>query len=44
MKEVQDMLGHSTMRLTADLYTHLLPQAKQDLADRMDALLEATAT
>ena len=33
-------LGHSQFGNTANLYTHLLPQVKQDAADRMDRMFE----
>jgi site-specific recombinase XerD len=36
LREVMDQLGHSTYRLTADLYTHLTVESKQRLAARMD--------
>lgn len=39
MKVVQEVLGHSSMQVTADLYTHVVPVLLQDAADRLDALL-----
>ena len=35
----QAVLGHSTARLTMDLYTHVDPSALRQAADRMEALL-----
>jgi integrase len=32
-------LGHSTVALTLDIYSHVLPQADQDAADRIAALI-----
>jgi integrase len=32
--------GHSTVALTLDIYSHVLPQADQDAADRIAALIE----
>lgn len=30
MKVVQDVLGHSQMSMTADLYSHVVPELRQD--------------
>ena len=38
-KVVQDMLGHSTVTLTLDTYSHVTPALHQEAADHMDALL-----
>jgi integrase len=35
-KVVQDLLGHSTIAMTMDTYSHLLPSMQQDAADSMD--------
>jgi integrase len=37
--EVSKLLGHSELRITADLYTHLVKQTAAKAARRMDALL-----
>jgi integrase len=37
---VSGRLGHSTVALTLDIYSHVLPQADQDAADRIAALIE----
>ena len=37
--EVSTLLGHSELRVTADLYTHLVQQTAAKAARRMDALL-----
>ncbi len=37
---VSGRLGHSTVALTLDIYSHVLPQADQDAAQRIAALVE----
>jgi integrase len=37
---VSGRLGHSTVALTLDIYSHVLPQADQDAAERIAALIE----
>ncbi len=37
---VSGRLGHSTVALTLDIYSHVLPQQDQDAADRIAALIE----
>ena len=37
---VSGRLGHSTVALTLDIYIHVLPQADQEAADRIAALIE----
>jgi hypothetical protein len=39
LKVVQDQLGHSTIVLTADTYTSVLPETARAAADRTAALL-----
>jgi len=43
MKAVADTLGHSDIRLTMNLYAHLFPEAKREIAERMDAVLAPVA-
>lgn len=38
VKIVQEMLGHSTVALTLDTYSHILPDIQQEAADKMDGL------
>jgi integrase len=38
---VSGRLGHSTVALTLDIYSHVLPQADQEAADRIAALIES---
>ena len=39
MKVVQDVLGHSQMKMTSDLYSHVLPELRRDAAEQMGAAL-----
>jgi integrase len=41
VKLVSEMLGHSTITLTLDTYSHLIPAMHGDAAAAMDALLSA---
>lgn len=38
IRTVQQVLGHSQVSLTANLYTHVMPTLLQDAAQKMDAL------
>ena len=38
-KVVAERLGHASIRLTLDIYSHVLPGMGKDAADRLDALL-----
>jgi len=38
-KIVQERLGHASIQLTMDTYSHVLPDMQSDIANRMDALL-----
>ena len=39
MKVVHDVLGHSQISMTADLYSHVVPELRRDAADRMGDVL-----
>lgn len=39
LRVIMQILGHSTVSTTADIYIHVLPTLQQDAASRMDALL-----
>ena len=39
LREIMEVLGHSTIALTANLYTHLAPAMMRDAAARMDKAL-----
>lgn len=38
-KIVQEILGHSTVSMTLDVYSHVTPTMQREAAARMDALL-----
>jgi len=41
-KAIQERLGHSSIRVTMDIYGHLFPSLDKDLADRLDQLAEGS--
>ncbi len=41
MKVVQELLGHSDYYLTANTYSHVVPEMKREAADRLDILFAA---
>jgi integrase len=41
MRVVMDILGHSQMATTADLYTHVMPAAHRNIADLLDKALSS---
>ena len=41
---VADLLGHSEIRVTMDLYSHVAPALQREAADQMDALLVSANT
>jgi hypothetical protein len=40
MKEVQDLLGHSTYHLTANTYSHVRPAVRAESAERVARLVD----
>jgi integrase len=42
-KAIQELLGHSDIRTTMNLYAHLYPEIKNEVADQMDAILTPVA-
>lgn len=42
LKTIQSLLGHSSVKLTADTYTGVLPTLHQQAADKLDELLGPT--
>jgi len=36
---VQERLGHSTITMTMDIYSHVLPRMGRDAASKLDELL-----
>jgi integrase len=41
---VADLLGHSRVAITLDLYSHVLPELRKEAAEKMDAALTPIAT
>ena len=39
LRTVMDLLGHSTIRLTADTYGHVLRSRAQDAAEQIDRIM-----
>jgi integrase len=39
MKVIQEILGHTDIRVTMNLYGHLFPESKRAAADKMDEML-----
>ena len=39
LTEAKEILGHSQIAVTANLYTHIYDRAKREAMDRMDAVL-----
>lgn len=39
MRAVMELLGHSSISTTADIYSHVMPAMMRDVAEKMDAVL-----
>jgi len=39
LRAIMELLGHSTIALTANTYTHLMPSMMEEMADKMDAII-----
>ena len=39
LRAIMELLGHSTIALTANTYSHVMPSMMQDMADKMDSIL-----
>jgi integrase len=39
-KIVQEMLGHSTITLTLDTYSHIIPDIQKEAAKKMDLIFQ----
>nr|PZN70317.1 MAG: hypothetical protein DIU55_11710 [Bacillota bacterium] len=44
LKLVQELLGHSTLAVTADIYTHMFEAKKRKAAEGIEAIFTATGT
>jgi integrase len=42
LKVVSERLGHSTIRLTADTYSHVLESMQQETASKLESMLYGT--
>jgi len=42
-KIVQERLGHASITLTLDIYSHVIPSMQQDIADKLDEILTPIA-
>jgi site-specific recombinase XerD len=38
LRAIMELLGQSTIALTANTYSHVMPSMMQDMADKMDAI------
>ena len=38
-KVVQELLGHASVTITLDTYSHVLPSMQGEAADKMDSML-----
>ena len=41
MKYVQELLGHSSLKMTSDLYSHIVPEIRRETAAAMDRALSS---
>ncbi len=39
LRAIMELLGHSTIALTANTYSHVMPSMMQEMADKMDTIL-----
>jgi integrase len=39
LRVIMELLGHSSISLTANTYAHVMPAAMRDVADKMEAVL-----
>ena len=40
VKDAQEILGHASIQVTRDIYTHIRQQRREDTADRLNAFLQ----
>ena len=43
-KVVQELLGHSTISITMDVYSHVLPSMQKDAMDKMGDFLDSSSS
>lgn len=44
MKVVQELLGHSNIHITMDVYSHVLPSMQREAADKMNTFFDSGAS
>ncbi len=44
LRVIMELLGHSSITLTANTYAHVMPAAMRDVADRMDSILSPSVS
>lgn len=44
LKVVSERLGHATVTITLDVYSHVLPNMQQEAAERLDAMIYSPST
>ena len=44
LKDIQTLLGHSTIAITGDLYAHVTEQRQQEVVARLDQALDVAAS
>lgn len=42
MKVVSEMLGHSSLAVTSEVYSHVVPELRREAADRIGGVLFGT--
>jgi integrase len=40
LKVIQEILGHSTLDMTANVYSHVLPSMQREAVEKMETLFE----
>jgi integrase len=40
LRTIMDLLGHSSIAMTANVYGHIAPELMRDAADKMEAILD----
>jgi site-specific recombinase XerD len=40
LKVVSERLGHASIAITADIYSHVLPEMQQEVVDKIDDLFK----
>ncbi len=44
LKNVQELLGHATLAMTADIYSHVLEKSKKKALDKLNGMIEVDLT